>query len=570
MEGAEGGDPGSDLDADIALARWGAGDIAGASDVLERRQRQLNELYQKASAGSPGGSRSSTIEVSSLIAPLPPKVAAVRLLLTDGTDDPTAVADASGELTRSVNHLDGLREEAGVDAVARLGSLKRLLWLLMAMQASPGAIEDVAARIGRIEPLDETSQAIYNAAALATTSPVEAAAALQPFTGESSIAGVLLAQTMSSQGLNREAGHELLKVWQREPGSILGVLAGHRLGQMLGVQLPMGEQAAAMSEVVETLPGVYDRMAGEPSLAITMHVSGPSEVVPVFGPIVLEFEIANHLPDPLPISPSGPVRDLLLIQADADVPYADMKPGPPIMLDVATGLQLPGHGEVKASIDLRSTWVGAAVMGRPLHGASISAEAILNPRFSLGQTSQAPAAQPGMLGGKFASSEIRVDGQRVTDAWISQALDRIRRGTSTAATDAALLAQVLAEQDAPEGGIELDQNRAAEILAAIIELWPQLGPVSQAWLVTTFPRGDRLTRLWTLVESSTDPLIRRTLLMRILSQFGDPAKALDEPAVGESLVSDDLQIRQLAEWIEVTLQLQAERQFGSGRESGGS
>ncbi len=69
METVGGGDPGSDLDADIALAHWGAGDIAAASEVLERRQRQLNALYQKASAGGPDEPRSSTIEVSSLIAP---------------------------------------------------------------------------------------------------------------------------------------------------------------------------------------------------------------------------------------------------------------------------------------------------------------------------------------------------------------------------------------------------------------------------------------------------------------------------------------------------------------------
>ncbi len=485
-------------------------------------------------------------------------------MLTDGLDDGAEAADAAGELTRSVDHLDGLREQAGVQAVARLGSLKRLLWLLIAMDASPGEIEDVAARIGRIEPLDETSQSIYNAAVTARTSPHEAAAALAPLASESSIAGVLLAQAQTQQGLNREAGRELLRIWQREPGSMLGVLAGHRLGLLLGMQLPMGEQAAAMTEVVDTLPGVYDRIANEPSLAVTMHVSGPKEVVPVFGPIVVEFEIDNHLPDPLPISPAGPVRDLLYIQADADVPYANMKPGPPILLDIATGLQLPAHGEVKASIDLRSTWIGAALMGRPLHGGSIAVDAILNPRLSMGQASQGASANPGMFGGEFSADEIRVDGQRVTEQWITQALDRVGRGAGSAVTDAALLAQVIAEQDAKEGGRELDQQRAAEILAGVVELWPQLGPISQAWLVTTLPHSDRLTRVWSLVEASSDPLVRRALLMRILAQFGDPAKALDEPAVGESLVSSDPQIRQLAEWIEVTLQLQAERQFGTG------
>jgi hypothetical protein len=91
--------------------------------------------------------------------------------------------------------------------------------------------------------------------------------------------------------------------------------------------------------------------------------------------------------------------------------------------------------------------------------------------------------------------------------------------------------------------------------------------VSQSWLLSTIQFSDRLSSLWSLAERSADPMVNRVALMRVAQRFPDPSKAITEPVVVAGLVSDDPTVRQLAEWIEVTLQLSAERQFGTSSES---
>ena len=175
-----------------------------------------------------------------------------------------------------------------------------------------------------------------------------------------------------------------------------------------------------------------------------------------------------------------------------------------------------------------------------------------------------PSPVPGPLGGEFATGEIRVDGQRVSDAWIDATLERLRGSTNSRdAVDVAVLAHVVRGQDAIEGGSHITVRQANEIAAALSEVWPRLGPLSQAWLVSALPRVDRLASLWSLVESSTEPLVNRVALMRIVGEFDDPARALGDPAVSAGLRSPERPVRLLAEWIEATLQLQAEQKFGT-------
>jgi hypothetical protein len=564
MSVANGHDSGGDLDADLALALWAAGDSSEAHAVLDARQLRLNAFFQRA-ASSQEESRLSPLEVASLIAPSPPKIAAIRVLMAADASDPMVLTDAMGEMLRTVNHVDGLRAAADAPAATRIGTLRRLLWLLVILDGSRGSIEDLASRITKVQPLDSESQSIFDAVKLSWTDADAAVTALKPLANSSAVAGLVLADVLKSQGLLRESASVLLTAWRATPGTVMGVLAGHRLAETLGVPLPMDANAMAMSAVIDTLPDVFDRLPGDSSLAVTANVTGPEEAVPVFAPVMIEIELSNHLAEPLGIGPRGPIFDLLVLQVDVDVPYLELAAGPPLFIDIGRNLQLPGHGEQSIRIDLRSTWVGAALNAGPLHGSTVDVDVFLNPRFRTGKASKAAAPVPGVFGGEFHTGEFRINGQRVSDAWIESELGRIRGGGSSEdAISMALLASIVYEQDAKEGGFELTPERTNEVMAAIVEAWPRLEPVAQAWLISTVRFGDRLSTLWSLAERSTDTMVSRVVLMRVVERFSDPAKALAEPAVAAGLNSDDPTVQQLAEWIEVTLQLAAERQFGIG------
>ena len=564
IEKTAGRDAGSDLDVDLVMAWWGAGEIEKAAMLLGERQMLLNQIFQRITAEQ-SADRTSAIEVAQLTAPAPPKLAALRAMMAADTDDPMILSDAIGEAIRSFDHLDQLRETDQVPPSARAANLKRLLWLLLALDAAPGSIEDTARRITAIHPLEESDQMVFDVLTSPNMNPEDRLSGLRELSEDSNLARLKLAQLLESQGNQRGAAGELLALWRRSPSSLMGILAAHKLGQMIGVdELPMEETAVSMSQAIDTLPNVFDRFPDEPSLATSMRAIPRSRVVSVFDPVMIDFQIVNHTAEPLTIGPRGPIRDLLLIQPAVNVPYHDMQPGAPVLVDIGRGLQIPPHGQLDLSMDLRSTWVGTVLDSLPLHGAVIDIEAVLNVRVATAPTSMTPSSIVGPLGGEYATGEIRVDGQRVSDTWIDATLKRFRESsTSRDAVDMALLAHVVSQQDALEGDSRITVQQANEIAAMLCEVWPRLGPLSQAWLVSVLPRVDRLALLWSLVESSTEPLINRITLMRVVGEFDDPARALGDPAVASGLRSAERQVRVLAEWIEATLQLQAEQKFGT-------
>jgi hypothetical protein len=85
--------------------------------------------------------------------------------------------------------------------------------------------------------------------------------------------------------------------------------------------------------------------------------------------------------------------------------------------------------------------------------------------------------------------------------------------------------------------------------------------------VSSMAKSDRLQAIWSLVDSSNEPLVNRVALMRIVGAFADPTKAQSDPAVVSGLRSVDRPVRILAEWIEVLLELQAESRFGTNIDS---
>lgn len=561
LEREFGRDAGSEFDADYLLALWASDQMQAADDLILERHQRLNVMYRQ--IANEDGGRKSTLELTALVAPLPPKLAALESIIASEADDELARSDALGEAERAASDLDRLREADGVEPGPRAENLKRLLWLLVVLDGPGGSIEDVAHQIEVLAPLDPQEQAILEVATSPDMPIEQVEASLGTAAQSSSVASLVLASRLEGAGLQQSAAKVLLAAWERSPGSMLGVLAGKRLSTLLGVALPMSPDAHAMSAVISDLPSRFDRFAGEPSLGVTLRLTPRSVVVSPFDPVILDFELANHTADPLEIAANGPIRDLLLVQPSISVPYASTPSGPPVFLDLGRSLVLDAHGEVNLSLDLRTTWVGSVLDAKPLHGAVVDAVAFLNPRVATSPTSFAPVPMPGPLGSEVESREIRIDGVRTNAAWVDASLMALREAPSSMDVETiVLLTVIVSQRDASEGGTDISSEQSNRVAAAVSEAWPRLSVVSQAWLAAVMPRSDALRSVWSLVEGSTESLIQRIHLMRIVSDFDQPGRALGEPAVVSGLRSGDPDVRLLAEWIEATLQLQAEDRFG--------
>jgi len=569
LESVAGHDVGTALDADLISALWASGDDEAAEALLEERTLALDQIFQQLAAAQ-SEHRLNTLEVARLKGPLPPKLSAMQVMLAADHDEAADLRDALATAVEATDDLDRLRAAENMPPEVRVANFERLLMLLLVFDASAGTIEDVESRIQDLRPLDEDMQAVVDAALGRMPTAEERLAVLRAQAPRSTTAALVLARRLDVEGYRREAATILLDAWRRSPGTLLGMLAGHRLSNLLGTPLPMEATAAAMAEIVDRVPRVVDRFPFEPSLAVVVHAEAKADRVGVYEPVIIDVTIANQTTSPLAIGPNGPVKDLVLIEPTVDQPYESADAGMPILLDIAKRLQLPPHGEMRFSIDLRTTWVGEILNERPLNGAQIDTEVYFNPRVATARQSGLPTPRPGPLGGVYATQSIRVDGQRVTDAWIETSIADLRDASmSNDAVTMALLGSVLRDQDAAEGATSVTVDQASLMVATMVEAWPKLDPVSQRWLAAVMPRTDRLQALWDLIDASQDSLIQQITLVRIATLYDDPSSALEEPLVSAGLRSNDVAVRRLAEWIEATLQLRAEQLYGGGTAPGG-
>ena len=208
------------------------------------------------------------------------------------------------------------------------------------------------------------------------------------------------------------------------------------------------------------------------------------------------------------------------------------------------------------------TTLNDLLSNNPLYGAQIETSSILNPRMGTASSTKSGVPVSGPLGSTATAEDMRMNGQRVSESWIREVLERVMtRDSHEELVDMAMLSHVLAHMDAVEKKIEIPADLAAECVAALVDAWPRLDPPSQAWLASALSFSDRLDQLWSMVESNADPTVQRIVLMRLVGRFDNPGEAAQEPVVVAGLTSDDPAVQSLAEWIEATLQLAAEQQF---------
>ena len=563
LEFANGRDAGSALDADLILAFWASGDDDSAKQVLDERQTQLNELFRQiAMKGSGGaGSERTALEVGRLTGPLSPKLAMLKVMLAVDHADPTHRADVLDELATAIDHRDRSRQTDDVPLAGRAPNYHRLLWTLVILEASPGAIDQARSQIEKLLPLDDQQKALLDAMTGTSETPEAAEKVLQASAKTSLVARIGLAELLQKQGRLREAGNELLGAWRSSPGTVLGVLASRKLATLIGTPIELSDTARTLDTMINELPSGVFRLATEPSLMVSFTVEPRKREVEPYAPMLLDVTIFNHTPEPLTISDRGPIKDLIVMEPFAELPYMRVLQSIPVLLDIGRALRIEPHGTLEFSFDLQTTWVGDLMANSPLYGGQFSTQSILNPRFATASNMN-PVPTIGALGSKATSSDMRLNGKRVSEAWIREVLTRVTTQDShVELVDMALLSHSIARIDAIEGAVEMPADLASECVAALIDAWPRLDPTSQAWLVSVLAWSDRLDRLWSMIESNLDPVVQRVVLMRLVSRNNDPGSAAQEPSVVAGLTSSNESVRALAEWIEATLQISAEQQF---------
>ena len=257
-----------------------------------------------------------------------------------------------------------------------------------------------------------------------------------------------------------------------------------------------------------------------------------------YEPIVINLEITNNAPFPLTMESGGPIRPQVVIYPTAQIarePRIDAIK--PMVVDINRRLRLEPHATLVVPVDLRRGALKETLDARPLQGATMKLRAILN--FVVASSG---AVGPGILGSEVEYAPIRVDGVRVNETWLNDAIAAILEPDSPGDLEKmALLSHAVARMviAGPRAVPPPMRRLSADAATALTEAYPKLDPVSQAWLLTVLPRHAALEPLRDMARESEDSVVTIAYLTYAV-------RGLDDPVLVAAKDSEDPNVRRVA------------------------
>ena len=541
--------PPSGLLADRTVAQWGRGEAAEALVIIRERQRQVDDVYRFSLKQE--NPQLSPLDLAKRHAPLTSTLATVRAAIHNRLGDEqagptlrTAIAAYEFELAAVAARQDSDPTEL---AQRYLEAAWVALWLGKDTAGASSFLES-AEQACREGGLSESARARFDGWIALRQGALESAVErLEPLANSDPTARLGLALAKLQQGRHRDAARGLLAVARSQPGTLMGVWAADVLAELLDQRIPPTEQATQLEQLIRTIPRVVDRFPDEPTLAVSVRVISTKTTFDPYEPIIVNLEITNHAPFPLAIDSGGPIRPLIALLPTAQISRAPkVRALPPMIVDIGRRLRLEPHERMIVPVNLRRSVLNQVLNSLALRGATLKVKAVIN--FTL---TSSGVIRPGILGSQYTSQPIRVNGARVTSAWLTESIAAILEPDSPEDLQTmGLLSHVVVGQ-AQEIPDELRQQMTAAA-EALAEAYPKLDAASQAWLVAVMPRAEELEPLLAMARKSEDRLVRIAYLLYGLT-------GLDDPMLDAAKRGSDPDVRRVAELMEFGLIREATR-----------
>ena len=177
----------------------------------------------------------------------------------------------------------------------------------------------------------------------------------------------------------------------------------------------------------------------------------------------------------------------------------------------------------------------------PIRGATIQLKAVLN--FWMPKEGVIRAS---VLGSESQSPSIRIDGVRINAPWVNAAIARAL--TPDPSRDLPTMALLSRLSTAIPPGIPVveKQKMLTDAFEALTEGFSKLDPISQAWLLTTFPKVEALQPIISMAQKSTNKHVQISyLLYHVIS--------IDDPMIEAAMRNDDKDVRFIAELLDKVL-----------------
>ncbi len=523
--------------ADWAVALWGRGDPQAALDMISQRQRQVDALYRARLARD--NPQMSPLEVARMpSAPLLSTLATVRAAILERRGGEEAPGALRGAITAYRTEIEGHKAQKTPDA----GEIRRLTleaaWVALWLGADPAEAEtfiEQAAADPAGGPLRDQARARFDGwLALRKGDPEAALALLSPIASDDPAAQLGAALAELALGRVGPGARGLLEVARRQPGTAIGVWAADRLAAIVGRRPEPTPQAARLEALAASIPPMLDRFPDDPTMAVSLRIIPQKTTFEPYEPILVDLEIANNAPVPLAIDRSGPIGPSVLVFVEAHLSGYPRLPEPdPLVIAIDRRLRLGPSERLVVPVDIRRGRVLEMLDTLPLPGATLKVRAMLN--YSPGPGG---AMRPDVLGSEAHSPPLRIDGVRVSQAWITSAMAAVLEPDSSSDfTTMALLAHVVAGRPPAETAELPPEVRRilGEGAIVIAEGYTRLEPPARAWLLSVVPRGAALEPLLAMARKDSSPFVQIAYLLHCLGGPDDPmlaaARRGDDPAV---------------------------------------
>ncbi len=557
----------SSLLADIVLSQWASGDLDAATETLLTRQNAVDKVYQqKTQAQQP---RLNPLELARIHAPLAPKLAVVCAAVYENQTENGKNDSALGGAINSLVTLSKMYETQGREGLLLtvemyLQAAWVLLWLGEDAEGAEKFIRQVETG-ATINPSEK--QRLEGWIALRRGDLTTAKSKLAPLTNDPS-AKVGMALLYLEEDNKRDAALELLSVAKSGGGTLLGVWSRNKLQEVVGTPFAIRPEVDSLKQLMSGVLQTLHAIRNDPRPPIEIRVNPNTHTLSPYQPIFVQVELTNNTSIPLTIASNGPVQPIVLVEAKVEIPTTSKHVIRPIVVSIDRELSINPRGSTSIKIDLRKYWVGGLLNEHPLQGATISLSGIVN--FSARETLTRDGTttivfEASKFGAKNNSDQFRVDGVRLNDVWLKQAIEDATDVTDVKKLVSFTLLTWVVGDDVlftieeplitPSPGKEIQQLEIGErhplqdkAITTVLSNFPKLPPTSQAWILSTMSPDPTIEAVRGMLKEPDSTQAQLAWITRFVSP-SVPDEALDDKYLVSALQSENNSVRGVAVWV---------------------
>lgn len=548
--------PPTNIVADHAIAKWGAGRTDQGLELIVRRQQTMNALAQ-VQVMRQDQNRMPT-DVAGVTSELTPTLSAVRAAVMERTRDPYA-EQALGIAVRAyqsqIERVRGMEQQPAPRVFAE--AFLDIAWIVLWLNGNADQAAEYIEQAHSIEPISETARARFDGwIALRRDELNRAADRFMAADQSDPTVRIGIALLHLKRQEKSEAAKLLLGVAREQPGTLIGVWSAHTLFNVVGQRAELSDTARQINALVSSLPTYIDRFPLRPAELFSVRVNADRSTFGPNEPIIINIEMSNNATVPLGIDASGPIMpQIALIPTMRVAQPTKLPPLEPIVVDIDRRLRLLPKQRITIRVDLRRYAIGTLMENFMLLGAFIRVKAIWN--FRIAQSGQ---LEPDLLGGETETLNFRVDGMRITRAWLEQAIEDIRVIDRPDDVDTLIMLTHVPNYQLPDVPVEVLRPIVEKMPAALGEAFISLDPLQQALVLAEMSLTPVTHQIIESARASNEPLVQVSYLLNAMRNSQDPIMDVARRSDNELVRTVAEQLQAVAEMRQQMEQFQRMRQ----------